>query len=128
MFSQNAVKFGQVEALVLDEADRMLDLGFSADISKILAMLPKQRQNLLFSATFSEDIRNLTKSLLKSPLQIDVSPRNSAAKSVLQSVYEVDKGKKSALLSHLVRNKGWEQVLVFTDQKRCRQSGKEATV
>ena len=117
LFSQNAVKFGQVEALVLDEADRMLDLGFSADISKILAMLPKQRQNLLFSASFSEDIRNLTKSLLKSPLQIDVSPRNSAAKSVLQSVYEVDKGKKSALLSHLVRNKGWEQVLVFTRTK-----------
>ena len=117
LFSQNAVKFEQVETLVLDEADRMLDLGFSAEIRKILALLPKRRQNLLFSATFSDDIRNLSKGLLKSPLQIDISPRNSAAKSVQQSVYEVDKGKKSALLSHLVRNKGWEQVLVFTRTK-----------
>lgn len=117
LFSQNAVKFSQVETLVLDEADRMLDLGFIDDIRKILALLPKKRQNLLFSATFSRDIRKLTDALLKNPVQIEVSPRNSAAKNVKQWVYEVDKSKKPALLSHLVRNKEWEQALVFTRTK-----------
>ena len=118
LFSQNAVKFSQVETLVLDEADRMLDMGFISDIRKILALLPKKRQNLLFSATFSTDIRKLTDDILKNPVQIEVSPRNSAANSVKQWVYEVDKSKKPALLSHLVRNKGWEQVLVFTRTKK----------
>lgn len=118
LFSRNAVKFSQVETLVLDEADRMLDMGFSADIRKILALLPKKRQNLLFSATFSSDIRKLTEDLLKNPVQIEVSPRNSAAKGVKQWLYEVDKSKKSALLSHLVRNKGWKQVLVFIRTKK----------
>jgi len=117
LFNQNAVKFSQVEILVLDEADRMLDMGFSQDIGKILALLPKRRQNLLFSATFSGNIRKLTDGLLNSPVQIEISPRNSAARSVKQWVYEVDKGKKSALLSHLVRNKGLERVLVFTRTK-----------
>jgi ATP-dependent RNA helicase RhlE len=117
LYSQNAVKFAQVETLVLDEADRMLDMGFIGDIRKILALLPKRRQNLLFSATFSSAIRKLTDDLLNNPLQIEVSPRNSAANSVKQWVYEVDKGKKSALLSHLVRNQAWEQVLVFTRTK-----------
>lgn len=115
--SQNAVKFSQVEILVLDEADRMLDMGFIRDIRKIIAQLPKQRQNLLFSATFSGDIRKLTDGLLDNPVQIEVSPRNAAAQSVQQSVYEVDKTQKSALLSHLIRNSGWEQVLVFTRTK-----------
>jgi ATP-dependent RNA helicase RhlE len=114
LFSQNAVKFSQVETLVLDEADRMLDMGFLGDIRKILALLPQKRQNLLFSATFSAEIRKLTAGLLENPLQIEVSPPNTAAQSVRQRVYEVDRGKKSALLSHLVRNNGWEQVLVFT--------------
>jgi len=118
LFSRNAVKFSQIETLVLDEADRMLDMGFIGDIRKILALLPKKRQNLLFSATFSNEIRKLTDNLLKNPVQIEVSPRDSAAKSVKQWVYEVDKSKKSALLSHLVRNKGWEQVLVFTRTKK----------
>lgn len=118
LFRQNAVKFAQVETLVLDEADRMLDLGFIDDIRKLLTLLPKQRQNLLFSATFSTEIRNLTKSLLKNPLLIEVGPRNSAAKSVKQTVYEVDKSKKPALLSHLLRNKGWSQVLVFVRTKK----------
>lgn len=118
LFNKNAVKFSQIETLVLDEADRMLDLGFIGDIRKILGLLPKKCQNLLFSATFSSDIRKLTDNILKNPVQIEVSPRNSTAKSVKQWVYEVDKSKKPALLSHLIRNKGWEQVLVFTRTKK----------
>jgi len=117
LYSQNAVKFDNLEILVLDEADRMLDMGFIRDIRKILAMLPKQRQNLLFSATFSGDIRSLAQGLLNDPVEISVSPRNAAAKTVKQSVFEVDKDKKSALLSHLVRDNGWDQVLVFTRTK-----------
>jgi ATP-dependent RNA helicase RhlE len=117
LFSQNAVKFAQLEVLVLDEADRMLDMGFSAEICKILSLLPKQRQNLLFSATFSDAIRLLTNGLLNNPLQIEVSPRNSAANSVKQWVLEVDKSKKSALLSHLIRSNDWSQLLVFVRTK-----------
>ncbi|MDH3392934.1 MAG: DEAD/DEAH box helicase [Desulfobulbaceae bacterium] len=117
LFGKNAVKFAQVETLILDEADRMLDLGFSEDIRKILAQLPRKRQNLLFSATFSDDIRKLTTNLLKNPVQIEVSPRNSAANNVKQYIYEVDKSKKSALLSHLIRNKDLGQVLVFVRTK-----------
>ncbi|MBD3610226.1 MAG: DEAD/DEAH box helicase [Gammaproteobacteria bacterium] len=117
LYSQNAIKFSQLEILVLDEADRMLDMGFIRDIRKILALLPEKRQNLLFSATFSGDIRKLTDNLLNDPVQIEVSPRNAAAQSVQQSVYEVDKGKKPALLSHLIRNNNWDQVLVFTRTK-----------
>jgi ATP-dependent RNA helicase RhlE len=117
LYNQNAVKFSQVETLILDEADRMLNLGFIDDIRKIMALLPKKRQNLLFSATFPDEIRKLTDQLLKNPIKIEVSPRNSAAKSVKQWIYEVDKGKKGALLIHLLRNKDWGQVLVFTRTK-----------
>jgi len=117
LYSQNAVKFADLEILVLDEADRMLDMGFIRDIRKIMALLPKTRQNLLFSATFSSDIRQLTSGLLNNPVQIEVSPRNAAAQSVQQSVYEVDKTKKAELLIHLVASNNWEQVLVFTRTK-----------
>ena len=117
LFEKNAVKFSQLEILILDEADRMLDMGFSDEIGKILALLPNKRQNLLFSATFSDDIRKLTSDLLKSPVKIEVNPRNSAAKSVKQWVYEVDKSKKAALLSHLIRSRDWSQVLVFVRTK-----------
>lgn len=117
LFRQNAVKFSQVEALVLDEADRMLDMGFIDDIREIIALLPKKRQNLLFSATFSNDIRKLSERLLNQPVQIEVSPRNSVAERVKQTVYEVDKSRKSALLSHLMLSKNWQLVLVFTRTK-----------
>jgi len=117
LFSQNAVRFSQLETLVLDEADRMLDMGFSDELRKILSLLPKQRQNLLFSATFSDDIRMLADGLLKNPLQIEVSPPNTPAQSVKQWIYEVDQGKKTALLSHLLRSKNWGQVLVFISTK-----------
>ncbi len=114
LFQQNAVKFLQVETLVLDEADRMLDLGFVDDISKILGLLPKRRQGLLFSATFPDAIRSLAEKLLKRPVHIEVDPPNSAAISVKQWIYEVDKSKKPDLLCQLLRHNDWQQVLVFT--------------
>jgi len=114
LFQQRAVQFLQVETLVLDEADRMLDLGFMDDIGKILALLPPRRQNLLFSATFPEAIRALAEKLLQQPVQIAIDPPNSAAKSVKQWIYEVDQSKKPALLCHLLRHHDWRQVLVFT--------------
>jgi len=114
LFRQNAVHFSHVEMLVLDEADRMLDLGFIDDIRNILSLLPPKRQNLLFSATFSSDIRTLATSLLHKPVHIEVSPPNSAARSVKQFIYEVDKSKKTALLCHLLKHNDWQQVLVFS--------------
>jgi len=118
LYNQNAIKFNQLEILVLDEADRMLDMGFINDIRKILALLPKQRQNLMFSATFSADIRKLTNGLLNKPVQIDVSPHSTTAVSVKQMIHPVDKKRKSKLLTHLIQENDWDQVLVFTRTKR----------
>ncbi len=115
--SQKIVDLSKVEILVLDEADRMLDMGFIHDIRKILALLPKQRQNLLFSATFSSEIKKLADTFLKSPKLIEVTKPNTAAPLVSQSVYQVDNKRKRELLSHLIASKKWQQVLVFTRTK-----------
>ncbi len=115
--NQRSLDLSTVEYLILDEADRMLDMGFIHDIKKILAMLPKQRQNLLFSATFSNEIKKLADNLLNSPTLIEVARRNRASEQVEQSVYPVDKTRKKELLSHLIKLGNWQQVLVFTRTK-----------
>jgi ATP-dependent RNA helicase RhlE len=114
---QRTVDLSKVEILVLDEADRMLDMGFIHDIRKVLALLPKQKQTLLFSATFSEDIKRLANDLLKSPALIEVAKRNTAAEGVRQLVHPVDKNRKRELLSLLIGSNNWQQVLVFTRTK-----------
>ena len=114
---QKTVDLSHVEILVLDEADRMLDMGFIRDIKKILALLPKRRQNLLFSATFSDEIKLLAEGLLHEPALIEVARRNATADLVEQKVYPVDREKKRALLAHLIKERNWFQVLVFTRTK-----------
>jgi len=114
---QKTLDLSGVEILVLDEADRMLDMGFIKDIKKILALLPKQRQNLLFSATFSDEIKALADGLLNKPTLIEVARRNATADTVAQRVYHVDRDKKRQVLSHLIKEHNWHQVLVFTRTK-----------
>ena len=117
LYNQNAVRFNQVEVLILDEADRMLDMGFIHDIRKILALMPQQRQNLMFSATFSPEIRKLAKSIVNDPAEISVSPRNTTAESVEQYICPVDKKEKTGLLAQLIKDNQWHQVLVFSRTK-----------
>ncbi|MCK5727233.1 MAG: DEAD/DEAH box helicase [Thiotrichaceae bacterium] len=118
LYNKNALHFKKLEILVLDEADRMLDMGFIHDIKKVLAVLPKQRQNLLFSATFSPQIRKLAKGLVNNPVEISVTPRNTTATTVTQWIHPVDKKRKAALLAELIKSKKWHQVLVFSRTKR----------
>ena len=117
LFQQPAVRLAEVETLVLDEADRMLDMGFIHDIKRIMSYLPKKRQTLLFSATFSSEICQLAKEFLKNPVEISVTPRNATAISVTQVIHPVDKARKADLLSHLIRTKDWSQALVFSRTK-----------
>jgi ATP-dependent RNA helicase RhlE len=116
LYQQKSVKFDDVEILILDEADRMLDMGFIRDIRKIMALLPRRRQNLMFSATFSDDIRKLAKTICHNPVEIDVAPRNSTVAAISQKVYQIGKNQKAELLSQLCK-KNPGQTLVFSRTK-----------
>jgi ATP-dependent RNA helicase RhlE len=117
LYQQKAVKFNQLEVLILDEADRMLDMGFIHDLKRIMSFLPKDRQNLMFSATFADQIRGLAKGLMNNPVEISVSPANTTAPTVKQWMCPVDKKQKPALLQELIVSNQWSQVLVFCRTK-----------
>ncbi len=118
LYRQNAVKFDVLQTLVLDEADRMLDLGFSRELDAVFAALPKKRQTLLFSATFSEPIRALAAKLLQDPASLEASPRNTTVKAIRQWIVPVDKKRKPALFLHLLKKHRWQQVLAFVKTRK----------
>jgi ATP-dependent RNA helicase RhlE len=117
LYNQQAINFDRLEILVLDEADRMLDLGFIDDIRHIQTLLPSKRQTLMFSATFSKEIKSLAKGMLNNPLLIEVDTANSALDKIKQQLHPVDKERKSEVLVHLIKKNKWHQVLVFTRTK-----------
>jgi len=118
LYNQGAVNFDQLEILVLDEADRMLDMGFIDDIRRIQTLLPAKRQTLMFSATLSKEIKLLAKDMIKNPLLIEVAAANSIAETIKQVIHPVDKARKQEVLIHLIKKKKWHQVLVFSRTKR----------
>ena len=117
LVQQGVLDLGQVQMLVLDEADRMLDMGFIHDVKKVLAVVPRDKQSLLFSATFSDEIRDLAATLLKNPQSVQVTPRNTTVQRITQVIHPVGRGKKKALLAHIINEQNWSQVLVFTRTK-----------
>jgi ATP-dependent RNA helicase RhlE len=117
LMGQGVLDLGQVQMLVLDEADRMLDMGFIHDVKKVLAAVPSEKQSLLFSATFSDEIRELAATLLKNPQSVQVTPRNTTVQRITQTIHPVGRGKKKALLAHIIQQHNWSQVLVFTRTK-----------
>ncbi len=117
LLQQGVLDLGQVQMLVLDEADRMLDMGFIHDVKKVLAVVPRDKQSLLFSATFSDEIRDLAATLLKNPQSVQVTPRNTTVQRITQVIHPVGRGKKKALLAHIIQEQNWSQVLVFTRTK-----------
>lgn len=115
--SQNKLSLSRIEFLVLDEADRMLDMGFLRDIKRVLALIPKKRQNLLFSATFSKEIKKLANEFLQQPILVEAAPENSTVDKIIQKIYKTDKSKKTGLIIKLIDDGNWQQVLVFTRTK-----------
>lgn len=117
LVQQKAVRLDSVNILVLDEADRMLDMGFMPDLKRIMSLLPRQRQTLMFSATFSPEIRALARNITNNPREIDVAPRNATLDTISQMIFPVAKDGKASLLSHLIRTRNWYQALVFSRTK-----------
>ena len=117
LHNQKVISFKRVDVFILDEADRMLDMGFVRDINKIISYMPSKRQNLLFSATFSKEIKQLAQNLLKNPVMVEAEPENSTAEMVNQKVYRVNKKQKTIIITNLIKEGNWNQVLVFMRTK-----------
>lgn len=117
LYEQKAVSFKRIDVLILDEADRMLDMGFARDLNKLISFMPEKRQNLLFSATFSDDIKKLANGILKNPVSVETAPQNSTAKKVTHKVFKIDKNRKTEFTIQLINDNNWTQVLIFTRTK-----------
>ncbi|MFC4267882.1 DEAD/DEAH box helicase [Polaribacter marinivivus] len=117
LHDRKAVSFKRIDVLILDEADRMLDMGFARDLNKLISFMPAKRQNLLFSATFSKEIKKLAEGILRNPVEVETAPKNSTAKKVSHQVYKIDKKRKTEFTIELIKENNWSQVLIFTRTK-----------